>query len=101
MVKFKIKNKKTQKFISIFFGPEKLYKIRYKLGIWNNSAHDESLKKIYDLIKKDKNLELQFKFNNKFVLANDDNVKEFMKTLTHNKTKKKGGKTKIKTKKRR
>jgi len=92
MVKFKIYNKKTKKFISIFFGPEKLYKIRFELGIWNNSAHDKSLKKIYDLIKKDKNLELQFKFNNKFVSANDVNVKEFMRTLTHNKTKKRGEK---------
>tara|TARA_B110001450_G_scaffold35705_1_gene31384 strand:- start:11458 stop:11685 length:228 start_codon:yes stop_codon:yes gene_type:complete len=52
----------------------------------------KSLKKIYDLIKKDKNLELQFKFNNKFVSANDVNVKEFMISLTHNKTKKRGGK---------
>ena len=98
MVKFKIYNKNKKKFVSIFFGPEKLYKIRFQLGIWNNEAHDKSLKKIYNLIKKDKNLELQFKFNNKFVLANDNNVKEFMKSLSPNKTRKKGG-SKNKTRK--
>ena len=69
MVKFKLFNNKENKFTSIYFGPKKLYKIRYQLGIWNNTANDESLKKIYDLVKRDNRFQLHFKFNS-IVLLN-------------------------------
>lgn len=49
---------------------------------------------MYNLLKKDGKFDLYFKFNNKFVLANDSNVKEFMKILNNKKTRKKGGSNK-------
>lgn len=97
MVKFKLFNKEEKKFTSIYFGPEKLYKIRSNLGIWNDTANDDSLKNIYDLVKRDNRFQLHFKFNSKWVIADEANVKEYMKSLPKNKTRKKGGK-KIKKK---
>jgi len=95
MVKFKLFNKKEKKFTSIYFGPEKLYKIRYQLGIWNDTANDDSLKKIYDLVKRDNRFQLHFKFNSKWVIADSANIKEYMNSLSKNKTRKKGGKKTI------
>ena len=96
MVKFKLFNKKEKKFTSIYFGPKKLYKIRYQLGIWNNTANDDSLKKIYDLVKQDNRFQLHFKFNSRWVIADSANVKEYIDSLSKNKTMKKGGKKIIK-----
>lgn len=96
MLKFKIYNKEEKKFTSIYFGPKKLYKIRYKLGIWNDTANVDSLKKIYDLVKRDNRFQLHFKFNSKWVIADEANVKEYMNSLPKNKTRKKGGKKIIK-----
>lgn len=96
MVKFKLFNNKENKFTSIYFGPKKLYKIRYQLGIWNNTANDESLKKIYDLVKRDNRFQLHFKFNSRWVIADNANIKEYMNSLLKNKTRKKGGKKIIK-----
>jgi len=84
MVEFKFYDKKEKKFVSPYRGSENVWKARYKLGIWDKSIHDDNLNKMYNLVKNNNNFELYFKLNNSFVLANNVNIKEFLKDTKKN-----------------
>ena len=90
MVKFKFYDRNLKKFVSPFRGPESIWKLRYKLGIWDNNVEDKSIKNMYSLIKNTK-FDLYFKSNGKFILANNNTVKEFMQSYTNKKSVKNGG----------
>jgi len=90
MVKFKFYDRNLKKFVSPFRGPESIWKLRYKLGIWDNNVEDKSIKNMYSLIKNTK-FDLYFKSNGKFILANNNTVKEFMQSHTNKKSVKNGG----------
>lgn len=81
MVKFKFYDLNKKKFISPFMGPENIWKLRYKLELWNNSVKDKNLKTMYNLNNKNNDFDLYFKLNNKYVLANNDNIQQFSKLL--------------------
>lgn len=91
MVNFKFYDRQLKKFVSPFRGPESIWNIRFKLGLWDNSVDDKSIKTMYILVKKNGKFDLHFKSNGKFVLANDITVKEYMKSLANKKSVKNGG----------
>ena len=50
MVKFKFYDRNLKKFVSPFRGPESIWKLRYKLGIWDNNVEDKSKYKMFSLL---------------------------------------------------
>ena len=66
MVKFKIYDKKQKKFVQQS-ASDKVWKVRYNLGIWNNSVNDKNLAEMYKIMKRnDKHLELYVKIDGRF-----------------------------------
>ena len=83
MVKFKIYDKKLQKFVQQS-ASNKVWEVRYKLRIWNNSVHDEKLGEMYKIMKRnDKHLELYVKIDGRFKPVSkeviDNVVKQYKK----------------------
>lgn len=108
MTEFKFFDKKQNKFISPFRGPENIWNKRYDLGIFNNSILNDNLKKMIVMNKKNKKtFEIYVKHNKKFVIATDKVIDEIlnpnkneskMNNKVVNKKKKKGGSRKSKLK---
>jgi len=66
MVKFKIYDKKLQKFVQQS-ASNKVWEVRSKLRIWNNSVNDEKLGEMYKIMKRnDQHLELYVKIDGRF-----------------------------------
>ena len=83
MVKFKIYDKKLQKFVQQS-ASDKVWEVRYKLGIWNNSVNDDKLGEMYKIMKRnDQHLELYVKIDGRFTPVSkeviDNVVKQYKK----------------------
>ena len=68
MLKFKFYNKNLKKFVAPHAGPEKVWEIRYSLGLWNDSFLLQSVRIVNKLTKQDKIFDLYIKHNNKYEL---------------------------------
>ena len=83
MVKFKIYDKKLQKFVQQS-ASDKVWEVRYKLGIWNNSVNDDKLGEMYKIMKRNnQHLELYVKIDGRFKPVSkeviDNVVKQYKK----------------------
>lgn len=79
MTEFKFFDKKQNKFVSPFKGPKNIWEARHSLGIWNTSVHNDSLKKMVSMNKKNnKTFELYLKHNNKYVIATNNIINEIL-----------------------
>ena len=83
MVKFKIYDKKLQKFVNQS-ASDKVWEVRYKLGIWNNSVNDYKLDEMYKIMKRNnQHLELYVKIDGRFKPVSkeviDNVVKQYKK----------------------
>jgi hypothetical protein len=79
MVKFKIYDKKLQKFVNQS-ASDKVWKVRYKLGIWNNSIEDNNLSEMYKIMKRnDKHLELYVKIDGRFKAVSKEVIDNVIK----------------------
>ena len=88
VVYFKFFNNSLKKFVPPLT-PPLIEKERYKLEIWNNNLPFKNLNNLFKLSKKEKKYDLYIKINNKYVLADKKNIKQFNTKLSIKKTKSK------------
>ena len=93
VVYFKFFNNSLKKFVPPLT-PPLIEKERYKLEIWNNNLPFKNLNNLFKLSKKEKKYDLYIKINNKYVLADKKNIKQFNTKLSVKKTKSKRCKSK-------
>ena len=95
MVQFKVFDKKLKKFVSPERGLGKIWNLRYKLGIWDNSLPDHHVKQLYILMSGQPNFELYLKVGSKFEKASLENVNKIVSNngKTKKQKNKSGGKT--------
>jgi hypothetical protein len=83
MVKFKIYDKKLQKFVH----SDKVWEARYKLGIWNNSVNDHKLGEMYKIMKRnDQHLELYVKIDGRFKPVSKEVIDNVVKPIQKKRT---------------
>ena len=87
-VYFKFFNNRLKKFVPPLT-PPLIENARYKLEIWNNNLPSKNLNNLFKLSKKEKKYDLYIKINNKYVMADKKNIKQFNTKLSTKKTKSK------------
>ena len=79
MVKFKIYDKKLKKFVPQH-ASDKVNKVRFNLGIWNNSVNDDKLGEMYKIMKRnDQHLELYAKVDGRFTPVSKEIIDKVVK----------------------